>query len=118
MVQGGRDLVGGHRLSQARRARELASCRELLAFSGGPLFGEPPRKSAIKHGDGIVSHPVQKPPEPAGIDTCVLIVRNHLHPVRDSKAAEGAAQYFSIRERVPPVFASAPPREIAAEMRV
>ena len=80
--------------------------------------GNPCRKTAVEDGDGVVPEPPQQPPQPAGKDAGVLVVRDNLALPVDPEVAQRLPEVLGPRQRVASVDACGPPGEVPVEVGV
>ena len=80
--------------------------------------GNPCRKTAIEDGDGVVPEPPQQPPQAAGKDAGVLVVRDNLALPVDPEVAQRLPEVLDARQRVASVDACGAPREMPVEVGV
>ena len=82
------------------------------------MLRQPGGDAAVEHGDAVVSHPAQQPPQPARKHPRVLIVGDHLHAVRDAEPSEGVDQRVGIRKGMASVRAVGRARQVVPQMGV
>ena len=94
------DASGVDRHVGARRPTEFARRPLFDALLRRAPFREPLGEAAVEHGDGVVPHPPEQPPQTAGEHARVLVVDDDLDAVADAQTAERRGERLRIRQRV------------------